>query len=78
MSQTTSPLEQLATQDAYAWVQYLPEGAVSVTSKGQPWWCAPVRHFRNGLKHYSRGGKPGRCLQKKRASTRRFVTWTRR
>ena len=48
------------------------------TSKGQPWWCAPVRHFRNGLKHYSRGGKPGRCLQKKRASTRRFVTWTRR
>jgi hypothetical protein len=34
MSETTSPLEQRTTQDAYTWVQYLPEGAVSVDIEG--------------------------------------------
>lgn len=30
MSQTTSSLDQLTVPDAHAWVQYLPEGAISV------------------------------------------------
>ena len=34
MAETTSPLEQHTPQGAYAWVQYLPEGAVSVDIEG--------------------------------------------
>ena len=34
MSETTSPLEQFTTQNSHAWVQYLPEGAVSVDIEG--------------------------------------------
>jgi len=34
MSETTSPLEQLTPQHSHAWVQYLPEGAVSVDIEG--------------------------------------------
>lgn len=34
MSQTTPPMEQLPAQDTYIWVQYLPEGAVSVDIEG--------------------------------------------
>ncbi|MGH8056196.1 MAG: hypothetical protein ACREOH_03015 [Candidatus Entotheonellia bacterium] len=30
MSQPTSPLEQITASDAQAWVQYLPDGAVSI------------------------------------------------
>lgn len=29
MSETTSPLDQRIVPDAHAWVQYLPEGAIS-------------------------------------------------
>ena len=34
MSETISPLEQLTAQHAHTWVQYLPEGAVSVDIEG--------------------------------------------
>jgi hypothetical protein len=34
MSHTTSPLEHLTASDAYSWVEYLPEGAVSVAIEG--------------------------------------------
>jgi len=34
MSQTTSPMDQITTQDAHEWVQYLPDGAVSVAIEG--------------------------------------------
>jgi hypothetical protein len=34
MSETLSPLEQLTTQNSHAWVQYLPEGAVSIDIAG--------------------------------------------
>ena len=30
MSHTTSPIDQLTAPDAHAWVQYLPDGAISV------------------------------------------------
>jgi hypothetical protein len=30
VSQTTSPIDQLTAPDAHAWVQYLPDGAISV------------------------------------------------
>src|SRR5215475_5553409 len=35
MSETISPLEQLTAQHAHTWVQYLPEGAVSVDIEGR-------------------------------------------
>jgi hypothetical protein len=34
MSQTSSATDQLTPQDSHAWVQYLPDGAVSVESEG--------------------------------------------
>ena len=34
MSHTLSPVQQSTTQDTYAWVHYLPEGAVSVDIEG--------------------------------------------
>jgi hypothetical protein len=30
MSQTPSPMGQISTPDAHEWVQYLPDGAISV------------------------------------------------
>ena len=30
MSQTPSPIDQLTAQDSHVWVQYVPDGAVSV------------------------------------------------
>lgn len=34
MTQPTSPIAQLATRDSHAWVQYLPDGAISVEIAG--------------------------------------------
>ena len=31
MSQTPSPVNQIAAQNSHVWVQYVPDGAVSVT-----------------------------------------------
>jgi hypothetical protein len=34
MSHTTSPMDQLTIQAAHTWVQYLPDGAVSIDIEG--------------------------------------------
>jgi hypothetical protein len=34
MSDITSPMDQIMTPDAHEWVQYLPDGAVSVETEG--------------------------------------------
>ena len=34
MSHTPSPLEQITAPDAHEWVQYLPDGAISVDREG--------------------------------------------
>ena len=34
MSQTTSPVDQIPAQDSHVWVQYVPDGAVSVAVEG--------------------------------------------
>ena len=34
MSHTTSPMDQLTIQGAHEWVQYLPDGAVSIDIEG--------------------------------------------
>lgn len=32
MSQTPSPMDQITAQDSHIWVQYVPDGAVSVVA----------------------------------------------
>lgn len=34
MSQAPSPVDQTPAQHAHVWVQYIPDGAVSVTAEG--------------------------------------------
>jgi len=34
MSQTTSPVDQITAQGSHVWVQYVPDGAVSVAVEG--------------------------------------------
>jgi len=34
MSQTPSPVDQFTTPDSHVWVQYVPDGAVSVAAEG--------------------------------------------
>ena len=34
MSQTPSPADQFTTPDSHVWVQYVPDGAVSVAAEG--------------------------------------------
>jgi len=34
MSQTPSPVDQRTTPDSHVWVQYVPDGAVSVAAEG--------------------------------------------
>lgn len=34
MADITSPIDQLTTADVHEWVQYLPDGAVSVETEG--------------------------------------------
>jgi hypothetical protein len=34
MSDSISPIDQITTPDAREWVQYLPDGAVSVETEG--------------------------------------------
>lgn len=34
MSQTPSPMDQITAQDSHVWVQYVPDGAVSVAVEG--------------------------------------------
>ena len=74
MSETISSLEQLTAQHAHTWVQYLPEGAVSVDIEGPALVLRASQPLRNGSRRCSRGGRLAPCPQKKPASTRRFVT----
>jgi hypothetical protein len=39
MSQTPAPMDQLIAQNSHVWVQYVPNGVVSVAVEDSQYWC---------------------------------------